>query len=245
MLVAANTGAPLDAAGVESLATLRASAKRDSEAVGRYGVGFAAVLAVTDEPAVVSRHGGVRWSLAEARDLAGDTARHSPGLGDEIRRRDGHVPLLRLPFAAEGLPPAPYDTAVILPLRDTAAAGLAERLLHAVDDALLLALPGLEEVVVEVGQDAPAPCGGPPTGRTPSSSTTRATAPPAGAPPPRTARWRPGCWPTGPWRSGCGPTGPSPGRCPSTRTAPRRGRAPRPSCTRPPPATSPSVCPRC
>ncbi len=109
------------------------------------------MLAVTDEPAVVGRHGGVRWSLAEARDLARDTARHSPGLGDEIRRRDGHVPLLRLPFAAEGTAPDPYDTAVILPLRDTAAADLAERLLGAVDDALLLALPGLEEVVVEIG----------------------------------------------------------------------------------------------
>ncbi|MEV5396338.1 molecular chaperone Hsp90 [Streptomyces cellulosae] len=157
VLVAANTGAPLDAAGVESLSTLRASAKRDTpdRAVGRFGVGFAAVLAVTDEPAVVGRHGGVRWSLAEARDLAQDTARHSPGLGDEIRRRDGHVPLLRLPFAAEGTAPDPYDTAVILPLRDTAAADLAERLLHAVDDALLLALPGLEEVVVEIGDDAP------------------------------------------------------------------------------------------
>ncbi|MGA5284161.1 sacsin N-terminal ATP-binding-like domain-containing protein [Streptomyces griseoincarnatus] len=157
VLVAANTGAPLDAAGVESLSTLRASAKRDvpDRAVGRFGVGFAAVLAVTDEPAVVGRHGGVRWSLAEARDLARDTARHSPGLGDEIRRRDGHVPLLRLPFAAEGTAPDPYDTAVILPLRDTAAADLAERLLHAVDDALLLALPGLEEVVVETGDDAP------------------------------------------------------------------------------------------
>ncbi|MFI9822813.1 sacsin N-terminal ATP-binding-like domain-containing protein [Streptomyces sp. NPDC052013] len=157
VLVAANTGAPLDAAGVESLSTLRASAKRDApeRAVGRFGVGFAAVLAVTDEPAVVGRHGGVRWSLGEARALAGDTARHSPGLGDEIRRRDGHVPLLRLPFAAEGTPPAPYDTAVILPLRDAAAADLAERLLHAVDDALLLALPGLEEVVVEVGSDEP------------------------------------------------------------------------------------------
>ncbi|MEV8597973.1 molecular chaperone Hsp90 [Streptomyces sp. NPDC052012] len=157
VLVAANTGAPLDAAGVESLSTLRASAKRDApeRAVGRFGVGFAAVLAVTDEPAVVGRHGGVRWSLGEARALAGDTARHSPGLGDEIRRRDGHVPLLRLPFAAEGTPPAPYDTAVILPLRDAAAADLAERLLHAVDDALLLALPGLEEVVVEVGGDEP------------------------------------------------------------------------------------------
>ncbi|MFD7700169.1 sacsin N-terminal ATP-binding-like domain-containing protein [Streptomyces caelestis] len=157
VLVAANTGAPLDAAGVESLSTLRASAKRDApdRAVGRFGVGFAAVLAVTDEPAVVGRHGGVRWSLAEARELAGDTARHSPGLGDEIRRRDGHVPLLRLPFAAEGTAPDPYDTAVILPLRDTAAADLAERLLHAVDDALLLALPGLEEVVVEAGDAEP------------------------------------------------------------------------------------------
>ncbi|MEU9597391.1 molecular chaperone Hsp90 [Streptomyces sp. NPDC048109] len=155
VLVAANTGAPLDAAGVESLSTLRASAKRDAGdgSVGRFGVGFAAVLAVTDEPAVVGRHGGVRWSLAEARDLAADTARHSPGLGDEIRRRDGHVPLLRLPFPAEGSAPAPYDTAVILPLRDTAAADLAERLLRAVDDALLLALPGLEEVVIEAGDE--------------------------------------------------------------------------------------------
>ncbi|MET7293268.1 molecular chaperone Hsp90 [Streptomyces griseoloalbus] len=157
VLVAANTGAPLDAAGVESLSTLRASAKRDApdRAVGRFGVGFAAVLAVTDEPAVVGRHGGVRWSLAEARELAGDTARHSPGLGDEIRRRDGHVPLLRLPFAAEGTAPGPYDTAVILPLRDTAAADLTERLLHAVDDALLLALPGLTEVVVEINGEDP------------------------------------------------------------------------------------------
>jgi hypothetical protein len=165
VLVAANTGAPVDAAGVESLSTLRASAKRDTGrtdesetgdegavgAVGRYGVGFAAVLAVTDEPALVGRQGGVRWSLGEARLLAEETARHSPGLGGEIRRREGHVPLLRLPFAAEGTAPDPYDTAVILPLRDSAAAGLAERLLNAVDDALLLALPGLEEVVIETG----------------------------------------------------------------------------------------------
>ncbi|MER6470048.1 sacsin N-terminal ATP-binding-like domain-containing protein [Streptomyces collinus] len=159
VLVAANTGAPLDATGVESLSTLRASAKRDAQdthgAVGRFGVGFAAVLSVTDEPAIIGRHGGVRWSLAEARTLAADTARHSPGLGDEIRRRDGHVPLLRLPFAAEGSAPEPYDTAVILPLRDAAATDLAERLLDAVDDALLLALPGLDEVVVEVNGETP------------------------------------------------------------------------------------------
>ncbi|NEC08554.1 molecular chaperone Hsp90, partial [Streptomyces sp. SID7909] len=55
VLAAANTGAPLDATGVESLSTLRASAKREGHegAVGRFGVGFAAVLAVSDEPAVV------------------------------------------------------------------------------------------------------------------------------------------------------------------------------------------------
>ncbi|KPI08953.1 hypothetical protein OK074_3477 [Actinobacteria bacterium OK074] len=155
VLAAANTGAPLDATGVESLSTLRASAKREdtTSAVGRFGVGFASVIAVTDEPAVVGRHGGVRWSLAEARDLATETAAHSPGLGDEIRRRDGHVPLLRLPFAAEGTAPDSYDTVVILPLRDPAAEDLVERLLQAVDDALLLALPGLEEVVVEGGGD--------------------------------------------------------------------------------------------
>ncbi|MGW5735478.1 MULTISPECIES: sacsin N-terminal ATP-binding-like domain-containing protein [Streptomyces] len=158
VLAAANNGAPLDATGVESLSTLRASAKREEPnngAVGRFGVGFAAVLAVSDEPALVGRTGGVRWSLGEARELAADTARFSPGLGDEIRRRDGHVPLLRLPFAAEGSAPDGYDTVVILPLRDAAAEDLVLRLLDDVDDALLLALPGLEEVTVHVGDQAP------------------------------------------------------------------------------------------
>ncbi|WUC83812.1 molecular chaperone Hsp90 [Streptomyces sp. NBC_00536] len=159
VLAVANTGAPLDATGVESLSTLRASAKREAagerpgesawESVGRFGVGFAAVLAVSDEPAVVGRHGGVRWSLAEARELARGASQGSPGLGDELRRRDGHVPLLRLPLPAEGTAPDGYDTVVILPLRDPAAADLVERLLAGIDDALLLTLPGLAEVVVE------------------------------------------------------------------------------------------------
>ncbi|WP_443043723.1 sacsin N-terminal ATP-binding-like domain-containing protein [Streptomyces sp. GS7] len=152
-LVASNTGAPLDATGVESLSTLRASAKRESSvaagAVGRFGVGFAAVLSVSDEPALVGRTGGVRWSLAEARGLTQQVAAHSPGLGGELRRRDGHVPLLRLPLPAEGGAPEGYDTAVVLPLRDGAAQDLAERLLAGIDAALLLTLPGLSEVVVE------------------------------------------------------------------------------------------------
>ncbi|MFI5545211.1 sacsin N-terminal ATP-binding-like domain-containing protein [Streptomyces sp. NPDC051815] len=151
LLAVANTGAPLDATGVESLSTLRASAKREpsGDSVGRFGVGFAAVLAVSDEPAVLGRHGGVRWSLAEARELAREAAVGSPGLGDELRRRDGHVPLLRLPLPAEGTAPEGYDTVVVLPLRDAAAEDLAQRLLAGIDDALLLTLPGLREVVVE------------------------------------------------------------------------------------------------
>ncbi|MFD6417309.1 sacsin N-terminal ATP-binding-like domain-containing protein [Streptomyces sp. NPDC060194] len=163
VLAAANTGAPLDAAGVESLSTLRASAKREAAGdpgdpagtVGRFGVGFAAVLAVSDEPAVVGIHGSVRWSLAEARELAEAEAgaqaeaAGAPALAEELRRRDGHVPLLRLPLPAEGTAPAGYDTVVVLPLRDAAATALAEQLLAGIDDALLLALPGLEEIRVE------------------------------------------------------------------------------------------------
>ncbi|MFF8369185.1 sacsin N-terminal ATP-binding-like domain-containing protein [Streptomyces lydicus] len=153
VLVASNTGAPLDATGVESLSTLRASAKREPSiavgAVGRFGVGFAAVLSVSDEPALVGRTGGVRWSLAEARAMTEEVAAHSPGLGGELRRRDGHVPLLRLPLPAEGGAPEGYDTAVVLPLRDVAAQDLAERLLSGIDAALLLTLPGLAEVIVD------------------------------------------------------------------------------------------------
>ena len=155
-LVVANTGAPLDAAGVESLATLRASAKREvlttgpddaGEPVGRFGVGFSAVLAVTDEPVVLSRSGGVRFSKADTAAAIADLGNAS--LDTELRRRDGQVPVLRLPFATEGEPPAGYDTAVILPLRDEAAAALVRRLLAEADDALLLALPGLERIEIE------------------------------------------------------------------------------------------------
>ncbi|TDW92481.1 sacsin N-terminal ATP-binding-like domain-containing protein [Kribbella sp. VKM Ac-2566] len=149
-LVVANTGVPLDAAGVESLATLRASAKRVEQAgssVGRFGVGFSAVLAVTDEPVVLSRTGGVRFSKADTASAIADL--ENAALDTELRRRDGQAPVLRLPFATEGEPPAGYDTAVVLPLRDEAAADLVRRLLTEADDALLLALPGLERIEIE------------------------------------------------------------------------------------------------
>jgi len=151
-LVASNTGAPLDAAGAESLSTLRASAKRDgdmqdgNETVGRFGVGFAAVLAISDEPRLASTSGALRWSLTDARAVVLDV----PSLADELARRSGHVPLLRLPWVDDGEPEHGFATTVVLPLRDAAARDLCRRLLAEVDDTLLLALPGLAEVVVEV-----------------------------------------------------------------------------------------------
>jgi hypothetical protein len=155
-LVAANTGAPLDAAGVAALSTLRASSKREpavgasrdtSEAiVGRFGVGFAAAAAVSDEPHIASLTGAVAWSRA----AAGDLAREIPGVAAELARRSGHLPMLRLPFAATGVPPEGYATAVTLPLRDEAAIRLVERLLAETGPAMMLALPALTAIEIEI-----------------------------------------------------------------------------------------------
>ncbi|GAA3631745.1 hypothetical protein GCM10022223_57320 [Kineosporia mesophila] len=157
VLVAANTGAPLDADGVQALCTLRASAKRDGGTVGRFGVGFAAVLAVSDEPAVLSRSGGVRFSAADTRELVSRKAFEddSPKLTEEQQRRDGKVPVLRLPFEAEGVPPEGYDTAVLLPLSGPEATARVRQLLAEVSDVLLLALPGLDEIIVEQPGESP------------------------------------------------------------------------------------------
>ena len=147
VLTAANTGAPLDAAGVEALSTLRASAKRDGDAtIGRFGVGFAAVLVLSDEPSMVSTTGGVTWS----RDRMHALVAALPDVADEVIRRDGSVPVLRLPFAAEGEPPSGYQTEVRLPLRDRAAHDLAVQMLAGVDPTLLLTLPSLTRIDVDL-----------------------------------------------------------------------------------------------
>lgn len=138
----ANTGAALTAEGVASLAALRASAKRDDAAVGRFGVGFAAVLAVTERPSVLSTSGGVAFSAERTREVVAAL----PGPAEELARREGAVPVLRLPWPAQGDPPAGFATEVRLPLLPEvdAAALLASFADQAVD--LLLALPGLTEI---------------------------------------------------------------------------------------------------
>lgn len=143
-LQVANTGAQLDAAGVAALASLRASAKRTGETVGRFGVGFAAVLAVADEIEVVSRTGGVAFSAARTRAAAEEI----PELADELTERSGAVPVLRLAWPVAAVPPAGFDTEVRLRLR----ADLDEKQVVAdcvaqVPD-VLLALPALGRIEI-------------------------------------------------------------------------------------------------
>ncbi len=141
---AANTGAPLDADGVQALATLRASAKRDEGTVGRFGVGFAAVLAVTDRPQIVSTSGSVEFDADRTRELVSAI----PELSVELRRRGGAVPALRLPFGCAGSPPDGFVTEVRLPLRPGTEDGV-RRQLAELRAELLLSLPGLAEIDVE------------------------------------------------------------------------------------------------
>src|ERR1700754_4424080 len=127
----ANTGHALDAAGVASLASLRASAKQDG--VGRFGVGFAAVLGVTDAPRVVSRGGGVAFSAQRTREATG---------------RDGRGPVHRLCWPTDEQPPDGFDTEVRLPLRDGVdPAALRTAFAGQVTD-LLLSLDGLQAIEI-------------------------------------------------------------------------------------------------
>ncbi|MFB4271100.1 sacsin N-terminal ATP-binding-like domain-containing protein [Nonomuraea sp. GTA35] len=150
VLTAANTGAPLDATGVESLSTLRASGKRDEAgAAGRFGVGFAAVVSVCDAPSIGSRGApAVRWSRTETAALVAEI----PALAGELAERGGHVPLLRLPFDEPPMIDIPegFDTVVRLPLRDQASVEVVRRMLAEASPALLLGMPALESIEIDV-----------------------------------------------------------------------------------------------
>lgn len=142
-LTAANVGAPLDRVGVESLAAMRASSKPEGS-IGRFGVGFAAVLTVSDAPEVRSRGGGVRFDRSATAELL----REDDSVSSLVEQR--MPPVLRIPFPVDAAPPDGYDTAVVLPWRDDAARQLALEAVAAVDQVLLLSLPDLGELIVEI-----------------------------------------------------------------------------------------------
>lgn len=155
VLRAANTGEPLDAAGVASLVAMRASATvRGAGAaggprtVGRFGVGFAAVRSVADRVRVGAGDRAVELSLDRTRAALDDVLSDRPDLAAEVAGRGDRLPVLRLPFPARVEVPPGYDTVVEVELRDDAALDAVRAELADVGDPLLLALPALTEVVV-------------------------------------------------------------------------------------------------
>ena len=147
-LYAANPGAALDRAGVEALSHRRVSTKGAAD-IGRFGVGFSAVLAVTDEPSLHTASGGVGWSRSRTLDVL----REVPEVTAELARRGAGVPVMRLPWTAQPdatvrrLLDAGAATVARLPFRDADAEDRAVELLETVDPLLLLFLDLIELTV--------------------------------------------------------------------------------------------------
>ncbi|NLE78138.1 MAG: ATP-binding protein [Rhodococcus sp.] len=138
VLSVSNTGAPLDAAGVEALTALRASGK-SAGSVGRFGVGFTAVLSVSDQVELRSRTGSIAFSAERTRTEIADLGLPEP---------DSGVPALRLAWPIADPPAGDASTEVVLRLRDDIDA---ERLLRGMEREavdLLLELPALESIAV-------------------------------------------------------------------------------------------------
>ncbi|MGQ4616743.1 sacsin N-terminal ATP-binding-like domain-containing protein [Nocardia sp. R7R-8] len=137
-----NTGAPLEVSGVHALTALRASGKSDGETVGRFGVGFTAVLAVSDDIELRSVSGSLRFSRTETRDALRrhDVRPPAVGAGEFV------PPVLRLAWPIDARPADGLDTEVVLRLRADvdADAVLAAMRAEAVD--LLLELPALQRI---------------------------------------------------------------------------------------------------
>ncbi|WP_227985444.1 sacsin N-terminal ATP-binding-like domain-containing protein [Nocardia spumae] len=141
----ANTGAPLDLSGVHALTALRASGKSGT-AVGRFGVGFTAVLSAGEEIEFRSTTGSLRFSraqtLAELREHGIDIPAAEDGPG---------VPVLRLAWSVAAAPEAGFDSEIVVWLREDidAEALLASMRAETVD--LLVELPGLHSI--RIGDD--------------------------------------------------------------------------------------------
>ncbi|WP_328398737.1 sacsin N-terminal ATP-binding-like domain-containing protein [Nocardia sp. NBC_00416] len=144
-LSVANTGAPLDVSGVHALTALRASGKSGGGGeTGRFGVGFTAVLTVSEDIEFRSTSGSLRFSrqlTAAALTTAGVVV---PETGTEYA-----PPILRLAWPTAALPCAGADTEIVLTLRDGIdPAALLESMRSEAAD-LLLELPALREVRIE------------------------------------------------------------------------------------------------
>ncbi|WP_432421634.1 sacsin N-terminal ATP-binding-like domain-containing protein [Nocardia brasiliensis] len=152
VLHVANTGAPLDVSGVHALTALRASGKSDAADVGRFGVGFTAVLAVSDEIELRSTTGSLLFSRARTLDaLRSDEL---AGTADQLAQGEPGAeapapPALRLTWPSEAQPADGFDSEVVLALRPDVDAAALLTGMHAEAADLLLELPALQSITVE------------------------------------------------------------------------------------------------
>lgn len=148
----ANTGAALDLSGVHALTALRASGKSDVTAVGRFGVGFTAVLSVSDEIELRSTTGSLRFS----RDLTWDALRRNgiriPDSSAKDQAGEFAPPVLRMAWPTEAAPAPGFDTEVVLRLRPDIDAAALLTGLHDEAVDLLLELPALQHITIEAAE---------------------------------------------------------------------------------------------
>ena len=141
----ANTGVPLELSGVHALTALRVSAKQgeDPASVGRFGVGFTAVLTVGDDIEFRSSTGSLLFSRDRTREELRRNAIPEP------EDPEFAPPALRLAWPLDAGPVAGFDSEIVIHLRadvDTSALSAAMRT-EAAD--LLLELPALRSVRIE------------------------------------------------------------------------------------------------
>ncbi|MGL4304718.1 MAG: sacsin N-terminal ATP-binding-like domain-containing protein [Mycobacteriaceae bacterium] len=103
-LLVSNVGAPLDKEGVQALCALRSSNK--SGAVGKFGVGFTSVLAVSSEIDILSISGSVSFSAEKTQKALQDNQ-----INLQVR-----APVLRLAWPSTKAPLSGADTTIVLQL---------------------------------------------------------------------------------------------------------------------------------
>ncbi|RDI43491.1 sacsin N-terminal ATP-binding-like domain-containing protein [Nocardia mexicana] len=141
----ANTGVPLDVSGVHALTALRVSAKPGAAStVGRFGVGFTAVLTVGDEVEFRSTTGSLRFSRA-------DTWEELRGNGIRIPEGDFVPPVLRLAWPIAPAPAAGFDSEIVVRVSTVVDAEALLAAMRAEAADLLLELPALR--TIRVGGD--------------------------------------------------------------------------------------------
>lgn len=90
-LYCANNGKEFDQAGIDAITHAYLSDKRGEE-IGRYGLGFKSVLAVTDNPQIFSRSASFHFGSSEAR-----------GILAEFGVQENDLPVLRLPTVIDAV----------------------------------------------------------------------------------------------------------------------------------------------